>query len=210
MFLCDQPPNPSPYNSPHHDSLSHLVSPRAMLTRSFIIVSLGLYHAFLSLTYPSPPQSLCPNPSHLAPYLFTWTPHSAIAIITILLGSCIRLWAFSTLGKNFTFRLDAPKELITSGQYKYVQHPSYTGRILIALSAVALLMRPDASLGCWFPAWVVDATIFWRLMLGLMLVGLVRGTRKRVMEEESILKDTFGKEWEDWHKRTKRFIPGVF
>jgi protein-S-isoprenylcysteine O-methyltransferase Ste14 len=33
---------------------------------------------------------------------------------------------------------------------------------------------------------------------------------KRVKEEEMMLKRTFGKEWEDWHKRTSRFVPGLF
>jgi protein-S-isoprenylcysteine O-methyltransferase Ste14 len=30
------------------------------------------------------------------------------------------------LGQNFTFRLAKPKTFITSGMYRYVQHPSYT------------------------------------------------------------------------------------
>jgi protein-S-isoprenylcysteine O-methyltransferase Ste14 len=34
--------------------------------------------------------------------------------------------------------------------------------------------------------------------------------RKRVREEETMLKKTFGNEWEPWHARTKRFVPGVF
>jgi len=29
------------------------------------------------------------------------------------------------------------------------------------------------------------------------------------MDEEKILRDTFGKEWEIWHQKTKRFIPGL-
>jgi protein-S-isoprenylcysteine O-methyltransferase Ste14 len=33
---------------------------------------------------------------------------------------------------------------------------------------------------------------------------------KRVKEEEMMLKSTFGKEWEVWHAKTKRFVPGLF
>lgn len=43
----------------------------------------------------------------------------------------------------------------------------------------------------------------------IMVNGLIIAW-KRVTEEEMMLKKTFGKEWEDWHKKTKRFIPGVF
>jgi protein-S-isoprenylcysteine O-methyltransferase Ste14 len=39
---------------------------------------------------------------------------------------------------------------------------------------------------------------------------MLRVTWKRVHEEEAMMKETFGKEWEEWHKRTKRFIPGFF
>lgn len=34
--------------------------------------------------------------------------------------------------------------------------------------------------------------------------------RRRVMDEEGMLRGSFGKEWEEWHGRTKRFIPFVF
>ncbi len=31
----------------------------------------------------------------------------------------------------------------------------------------------------------------------------------RVRDEEALLKTTFGTEWEEYHRRTKRFIPGL-
>jgi protein-S-isoprenylcysteine O-methyltransferase Ste14 len=31
----------------------------------------------------------------------------------------------------------------------------------------------------------------------------------RVKDEEEMLKGQFGKEWEEWHRSTKRFIPGI-
>jgi protein-S-isoprenylcysteine O-methyltransferase Ste14 len=33
---------------------------------------------------------------------------------------------------------------------------------------------------------------------------------RRVREEEEMLKKTFGKEWEEWHGRTARLIPGIY
>jgi protein-S-isoprenylcysteine O-methyltransferase Ste14 len=32
----------------------------------------------------------------------------------------------------------------------------------------------------------------------------------RVRDEEAMLRGKFGREWEGWHRRTKRFIPFVF
>ena len=78
------------------------------------------------------------------------------------------------------------------------------------LGNLALLQPPDGIMGCWLPAWIVNATNFWRGLAGLFFIGMVRVTWKRVHEEEAMMKGAFGKEWEEWHKRTKRFVPGLF
>jgi len=33
---------------------------------------------------------------------------------------------------------------------------------------------------------------------------------KRTLEEEDMLRKAFGKEWEEWHAKTARFVPGIF
>jgi protein-S-isoprenylcysteine O-methyltransferase Ste14 len=45
--------------------------------------------------------------------------------------------------------------------------------------------------------------------VGMGLVGGFLGLAVRVRDEERMLRARFGKEWEDWHARTKRFVPGV-
>jgi protein-S-isoprenylcysteine O-methyltransferase Ste14 len=209
-YLCGTPPNPTPYDSTNPDSMSAAVTPSALFIRRLINVSLGICHAFLALTYPSPPHIICPHLSHLAPYLFTWTPHSITCITIILLGCAIRLSAFSALGPNFTFRLAAPKKLVTSGLYSYVQHPSYTGKALIVFANMALIHSPDGVVGCWLPAWIVEAKLFWRAFACLIACAATRIAWNRVKDEEMMLKSAFGKEWEAWHVRTKRFVPGLF
>lgn len=209
-YLCSTPPNPTPYDSKIPDSMGAAVTPLALFIRRSIDVSLGIYHTFLILTYPSPPRPVCPHPSHLATYLFTWTPYSIICIAVILLGCYIRLSAFSALGSNFTFRLAAPNKLLTSGLYSYVQHPSYTGRILITFAKWALILNTRGVVGCWLPKRILEARLFWRALTCFIVLASFRVTWKRVMEEESMLKSTFGKEWEAWHAKTKRFVPGLF
>lgn len=44
---------------------------------------------------------------------------------------------------------------------------------------------------------------------GLVAAAVVGILATRVRNEEAILKNTFGSDWEAYHKRTKRFIPGV-
>lgn len=208
-YLSGTPPNPTPYDSTNPDSMSLVVSPSALFIRRFINVSLGVYHAYICLTYPSPSPVTCPNPSQLAPHLVTWTPYSLACIATILLGCYVRLSAFSALDTDFTFRLRAPKKLITAGLYNYVQHPSYTGKALIVLGNWFLLQNLDGPVGCWLPKWIMRARPYLTPLSYLIAFGIIRVTWRRVNDEEKMLKETFGKEWEVWHARTKRFVPGL-
>jgi protein-S-isoprenylcysteine O-methyltransferase Ste14 len=208
-FLCGQPPNPTPYDSKIPDSMKSAVTPSSLFIRSSINVILGVLHVLIILSYPSPPTLLCPNPSSLDPSLFAWTPRTFISLAIIFIGSAIRLSAFRTLGQNFTFQLAKPKALITSGMYKYVQHPSYTGKALIVIGNFALLQSTGGVVGCWLPTWIPNVTRFWRALVIFFAVGIARVTWKRVSEEETMMKETFGKEWEVWHKKTCRFIPGL-
>lgn len=119
--------------------------------------------------------------------------------------------AYSNLGKNFTFGLAKPNGLVTEGIYAYVQHPSYTGLALMAVGSFFVFFRLDGAAACFVSPeyWPLlhswSATVY--VGSGLLLV-LTLATR--VMQEETMLKELFGAEWEQWHTRTKRFIPGVF
>lgn len=74
-----------------------------------------------------------------------------------------------------------------------------------------VFLRWDGVLGCWIPpvarAWM---TGFGWVVYVFMVVVLVKGVRGRVADEEKMLKDKFGDEWVQWHKRTARFVPGIF
>ena len=76
---------------------------------------------------------------------------------------------------------------------------------------MALFQNVDGAVACFLPSWVVDAwaSIKWLLLTafaGFVVVSM--GTRVR--DEEAMLKEAFGKEWEEWHRKTSRFIPGLF
>ena len=53
-------------------------------------------------------------------------------------GIGLRWWSFRTLGRYFTFTVQtsADQPVVTSGPYRFVRHPSYTG-IMLALAGVA-------------------------------------------------------------------------
>ncbi len=89
-----------------------------------------------------------------------------------------------------------------------MQHPSYIALGVVSVANVLLIERLDGVMGCVLPEAV--ARSWARIVLGVGLVGFgVRATRVRVQDEEEMLRRSFGREWEEWHARTKRFVPGV-
>lgn len=219
---CFTPPNPNPAASSlwKRDRVAALGQhePGRLVLRRVVAVGLAVYHAVLAVTnsqshsHSNSSSYLCRNPSNLNPMLFTWSPYTITCLFLIIcLGAPIRLAAYSALGRNFTFRLAQPDHLVTTGVYRYVQHPSYTGQMLVLLGNLALFARWDAALGCWVPegglervrgtGWVVYVVI------GVVIAWL---GWIRVCDEEDMLRERFGESWERWRRRTKRFVPGVF
>lgn len=89
-----------------------------------------------------------------------------------------------------------------------MQHPGYI-TVGATLGVVPLLLlMPDGVMGCWtktkwWSGWGWAADAVWMVVYTLAV-------KERVRREEALLKAEFGKEWERWHRRTKRFIPGVW
>jgi len=122
-------------------------------------------------------------------------------------GGCIRVIAYAQLGNNFTFELATPSGLMTRGLYKYVQHPGYTGGLICTLGVLLIFGRFDGGIGCFVPTgWVPFVTAVHFVMLSSVMIVIFR---LRVAEEEDMLEKTFGEDWREYHRRTKRFLPGV-
>jgi protein-S-isoprenylcysteine O-methyltransferase Ste14 len=207
---CITPPNPPPpLKSSIEDRIGWVATQSRLTTRRNTLLLIWLYHILLTITYPHPPLLICPQPGSLDPNLFGWSIHTVICIAMALIGGGIRLTAYSQLGRNFTFQLAKPKMLVKRGLYRYVQHPSYTGLFLILVAHLLLFSRRAGAVACWMPG-ILDIryldVLVWTLMIG---ASVVLG-RMRIRDEENMLKKEFGKEWEEYHAKTKRLIPGLF
>lgn len=91
--------------------------------------------------------------------------------------------------ENPVFVTEQAHTLMTGGIFRYLRHPTYAGMWLISVGAALLL----------------------RSLLGAALIAVVIGALLliRVKGEEERLVETFGDEYRQYMKRTKRFIPGV-
>lgn len=213
--ICTTPPNPSPSPKDRHktDRISFVAGSYVTFIRR-TAVTVITYHALLTVVpdyAPAHVSQFCPHPQNPTPSLFTWNPTTVACLLAIYIGAFVRLSAFGGLGRHFTFHLAAPDELVTTGIYRWVQHPSYLGQALISVACTVLFVRWDGAPACWIAGSTLtrwDGVGFWvaAAFMGFGLWVLVT----RVRDEEEMLRQTFGKKWEEWHRKTSRAIPYIF
>jgi len=107
-------------------------------------------------------------------------------------GCALRIWARITLGKFFTYivTIRSGHKLITSGPYKWLIHPSYTGAILLQIG-FALFVR----------------SYFLSLFVVVLFGSFIHA---RVQNEELVLEEEFGESFSKRKQHIARFIPFVF
>lgn len=115
------------------------------------------------------------------------------AATAMLMAAALALfvWSTATMGRNWSLvaRTRADHDLVTTGPFRWMRHPIYTGiGLMVIATAVALGHRP-------------------RLLLALPLYAL--GTWLRVRVEERLLRAMFAARYDDYAARVKRFVPGV-
>ncbi|KAK5652675.1 hypothetical protein OQA88_10269 [Cercophora sp. LCS_1] len=182
-------------------------------------VILATHLALLASFYPNIPRWLLlfrQQQSQIDPRYLTWSRATAIPLVVLAFAVPLRLVSYSALGTNFTFTLAKPDRLVTTGIYAHVQHPSYTALVAIVVANSVMTYRMKSALGCWTPDWMsgggnekLTKLHKWVVLpvwvaFGFYTMGM------RVMQEEEMMRGAFGDEWETWHAKTARFIPGVF
>ena len=209
-FKSFSPPNPVPTSTWPKDTIMRYQTPLQRHTFLATLLFGWFYYIILILFPPASPSFTCPQPEHIETKFFTWSAYTGFYIALLFIAAPIRLLAYRQLGKSFTFELAKPRELVKTGMYAYVRHPSYPTLLACYIGTGALTLRWGGVIGCWLPAWLVQ----WRVLdLGgqvgvAMLFTWVLGLR--VKEEEEMLKAEFGREWEEYAGRTKMFLPGIF
>ncbi|KAI1130303.1 hypothetical protein F5Y10DRAFT_235819 [Nemania abortiva] len=217
-YLALSPPNPSPETAPPvgGDLLHRLkiTNKHANKVSMAPIGLLALHTSSLAYFHPNIPASVLRHGAEnsLNTSLITWSPATTVPLALILCaGVPLRLGPYATLGKNFTFALAEPDRLTTTGIYRYVQHPSYTGLVTLIICNLGLVGRIDGALSCWFPPRLFP---YFRIMEWVLapvgVAAFLFAVWTRVRQEERMLRAKFGVEWENWHARTPRFIPWFY
>ena len=122
----------------------------------------------------------------------SWNLYTTTGISLLILGSGIRIWAIRHLGKFFTnsVQFDSRHQLITTGPYKMIRHPSYLGAYLAIIGSALFL----------------NAILIFCIGVVIMFAAYLY----RIQVEEIGLKKTFEKEYPIYQNNTKRLIPFIY
>ena len=130
--------------------------------------------------------------SNVGPRLLSALPSRWFGAGLFATGTALRWWAIVHLGRFFSVdvAIAHDHEVVDTGPYRVVRHPSYTG-LLLQCAGLGVVLGTALSL------LVIIAPTF-----------LVLCHRIRV--EERVLRANFGEDYSAYTRRTKRLLPGVF
>lgn len=159
-----------------------------------------------------PVQRLLASSTAPGPAEIRFTPLWLAGCVLMGGAACLRLWAFRTLGRFFTFEMSVKQDhaLVTAGPYAVVRHPAYMSVFLLGLGVVTTSFAP----GSWYAecvGWNSVAskafTAFW-VAWSLLTPALLM---TRASKEDEVLRAQFGEEWEAWAKKTPyKLVPYIY
>ncbi|GBB84132.1 hypothetical protein RclHR1_10780002 [Rhizophagus clarus] len=137
-----------------------------------------------------------------------WSFYDLVFYILNIIGCLIRLWCFHTLKEFFTFNVTILKnhKLIDTGPYALLIHPSYTGVILMTPNVLYVIYQLHYYIPIYSPIDFSPFIFNWYYYTLFVFLYIYLGT-KRILNEENLLKQNFGKEWDLYSKKRKRLIP---
>jgi protein-S-isoprenylcysteine O-methyltransferase Ste14 len=153
---------------------------RDRATRALIAVTLGTAIALAAVT------------ACWATALRIAGPYRVAGLIVMWLGLAIRFWAIAALGHAFrtTVEVDPRQAVVSTGPYRWVRHPSYSGLLLIVAGF-------GLAVGNW-------------LALVICIVLPLSALLRRIQVEEAELTGVLGDRYRAYQAQTKRLIPGLW
>lgn len=119
----------------------------------------------------------------MIPELVRW-----LGLFLLLLSIPMTAWVHQTLGRSYSYTLETKSEqtLITSGPFARIRHPLYSAHNLFNLGKVILTLNIPL------------------IILAILGIPL---TYTRMRDEERMMVEQFGKDYEDYMMQTGRIFP---
>lgn len=125
----------------------------------------------------------------LPPSNWKWV---ALGFLMMTGGLIFRIWSIRTLGEHFTAAVQTSdqQELITTGPYAIIRHPSYLGAYLAIIGSAIFLCTPLGTL--------------------VSIAAMSYAYERRISAEEKALAARFGESWQAYKAHTFRMLPYVW
>eukprot|EP01139_Manchomonas_bermudensis_P000677 Amastigsp_a741_325.p2 type:complete len:233 gc:universal Amastigsp_a741_325:34-732(+) len=130
---------------------------------------------------------------YLFPGLKGLWPLAWLGLVVVVAAQALRSAAMFAAARNFTHIVQETKrdehELVTTGLYAYVRHPSYVGFFYWSVGSQLLLLNPICVVGFAYASW--------------------KFFEDRIRDEETALSapNFFGEKYEDYRRRVPSGIP---
>jgi len=110
----------------------------------------------------------------------------------LICGAALRLWSVIVLGSSFrtTVEISKNQQVVESGPYKLIRHPSYSGALLMCLGY-----------GIADQSWLSLV-----IVVSLPLMAFLY----RIHIEEAALVAGIGPAYQEYQRHTKKLIPGIW
>lgn len=112
----------------------------------------------------------------------------SLGAVLLLGGLMLQYVSIMTLGRAFSIGLDPERQehLVRHGPYRFVRHPIYA-----------------AFLGYFVGAWLLQPNAFFSVAIPIAIARVVL----QAVREERLLLSSFGDDYREYMKSTKRFVP---
>ena len=113
-----------------------------------------------------------------------------LGLILMAVGAAFRQWALIHLGRFFsrTVQIESGHKVITTGPYRWIRHPAYTGMIVVY---TGMVMAVGTWLGTLLTFTIVTSSLLYRIRV-----------------EEKTLLTALGDEYREYMKQTWLLFPG--
>jgi protein-S-isoprenylcysteine O-methyltransferase len=123
------------------------------------------------------------------PESFRWNTVTTVALVGMLAGLGLRVWAVLTLGRFFTWFITVYEDhqVVRSGPFRFIRHPAYCGAWLLFVATMLFLH-----------AWVGAV-----LSLVFQLFAYVR----RIRYEEAMMIERLGESYKAYTREVNALVP---
>lgn len=123
------------------------------------------------------------------PESFRWDALTTVALVAMVAGLGLRIWAVLTLGRFFTWFITVYEDhqVIRTGPFRFVRHPAYCGALILFVATMLFLH-----------AWVGAA-----LSLVFQLFAYVR----RIRYEETMMIERLGENYKAYTREVNALVP---